>query len=209
MEIIEGKIDLHIHSTFSDGEDEPKVLGAIAEQERMEAIAIADHDTIAGLKEYMKYAKSFDVEIIPAIEFGVKDDAHRGLREVHILGYFIDYKNRSLNRTLNRLNKYKADWLYFQIEKMNGNGIKINAEEVIEAAGSAVPRRPHIWSVLEKNNRNSISREGFFNRTAFGGDLHTKKSFEITLEKAVELIKRREEFPFLRIRGIMILRRFL
>lgn len=197
MEIIEGKIDLHTHSVFSDGENEPEELGAIAERERVEAFAIADHDTVSGFREYLKYAKNFDAETVPAIELGIKDDARRGLKEVHILGYFIDCKNKSLNRTLNMLNKSKSDWLPVQVEKLNRNGIRIDAEDVIEAAGSAVPRRPHIWRAIEKNEQNAIQEGEFFRRTSFGGDLYAKKSFEITLEDSVSLIKKAGGIPVL------------
>lgn len=190
------KIDLHTHTNHSDGELSPKELVLLAKNKGLKAIAIADHDTVSAVKECLSL-KNNGLEIIPAIEIGIKNEEERQLKEVHVLGYFIDIENKNLYKSLDMLNKSKRRWLHKQIEILNRNGIIVNEEDVKKIAGLSVPRRPHIWKAIEENKQNKIPREDFFNRTAFGGEFYVEKDFEITLEGSVELIKKADGIPVL------------
>lgn len=81
-----GNVDLHIHSTFSDGTNTPQELIHLAEQAGLSAVALCDHNTVAGLPEFMAAAENSHVEGIPGIEFSTD---YRG-RELHILGLFVE-----------------------------------------------------------------------------------------------------------------------
>ncbi len=182
------KIDLHAHTSRSDGSLSPKELVMLAKEKGLEAIAITDHDTVSGLKEGAASGKEFGVEVVHGVEIGIKNEEERKLAEIHILGYFIDCENKNLLDILEKLNDAKRIWLAKQINALNGIGLEISAEEVKSIAGLATPSRPHVWKILEKRNPNKILREDFFNRTKAGGDLFVKKDFELPLEDCINLI---------------------
>lgn len=182
------KIDLHMHTNHSDGSLSPSELVMLAKEKGLEVIAITDHDTFSEIKECILCANRFGIDVIPGVEIGIKNEEKKGLREIHILGYFIDYKNRKLLSVLEKLNEAKRDWLAKQIKRLNEIGLKIGAEEVKIMACPAVPSRPHVWKCVEKNNRNKISKDDFFNRTKAGGDIFVRKDFELPLEDCIKII---------------------
>ena len=80
-------IDLHTHSTASDGTLSPEALVELAAERGLSAIALTDHDTVAGVAPAQERGKSLSVEVVPAVELGASLD---GVGEIHLLGYFID-----------------------------------------------------------------------------------------------------------------------
>lgn len=194
---MEKLIDLHVHTNHSDGTLSPMQVVELAARKHLKAIAITDHDAVSGYMEYEGYKKDFGVEVVPGIEIGIKNEAGRSLEEVHILGYFIDYEDGRLLDVIDALNDAKEKWLNDQVKVLNEHGLKISVEEVKAVAGTATARRPHVWKVLSKNNPDKIAVEEFFKKTSFGGDLHVKKSFDITLEDCIKLIKQTKGIPVL------------
>ena len=95
------KIDLHMHTTASDGALSSKEIINLAIQKDMKAIAITDHNSISGIKEALEYSKDKDIEVVPGIEIRCKFE---DCPEVHIIGLFIDYKNEVLLDLLNQKN---------------------------------------------------------------------------------------------------------
>ena len=93
-------IDLHTHSNCSDGSMTPTELVAHAAERGLKAIALSDHDTVAGIDEALEAGKRYGVEIVPAIEFSVQSDT-----ETHILGFYIDHKSQILSEALENINK--------------------------------------------------------------------------------------------------------
>jgi hypothetical protein len=190
------RIDLHTHTNHSDGTFSPKKLLTEAKKKGLKAIAITDHDTLSGFKEILNY-KITEIEVIPGIEIGVKSEEERNLVEVHMLGYLINCNDKKFLNVLDKLNEAKITWLYNQVKVLNEAGFKITVKEVKKIAGTAVPRRPHVFKVIEKNNPGKISREDFFKRTSFGGDLYVKRKFELKLEECIKLIKKADGIPVL------------
>jgi len=94
-------IDLHCHTTASDGLLTPHDLIIRAKKEGIKVLAIADHDTVAGIEEAMFAAKENDISLIPAIELSL--DFPTG--DLHLLGYGIDYNNKNF---INRIQKLKS-----------------------------------------------------------------------------------------------------
>ncbi|MFZ3076961.1 MAG: PHP domain-containing protein [Candidatus Aenigmatarchaeota archaeon] len=182
------KIDLHTHTNRSDGSLSPKELVMLAKEKGLEAIAVTDHDTVSALKECISCGSGLGVDVIPGVEVGIKNEEKRKLAEIHILGYFIDCKNKKLLSILEKLNEAKRVWLTKHIKKLNEIGLEVSAEEVKIMAGLAVPSRPHVWKVVEKHNGNKISRDDFFSRTKAGGDLFVRKDFELPLEDCIKII---------------------
>ena len=83
------KVDLHVHSTYSDGTNTPAELIELAKEEDLSAIALTDHDTLDGIPDALNAAKNEPLQLIPGVELSTNFNN----TEVHIVGLFIDYKN--------------------------------------------------------------------------------------------------------------------
>jgi len=97
-------IDLQCHTTASDGQLTPAELVNLAVKKKLKAIAITDHDTINGIDEALKAARGKNIEIVPGVEISCDD---KWFIDTHILGLFIDYKNKALNSLLKKSQKYR------------------------------------------------------------------------------------------------------
>ena len=152
-------IDLHIHSTFSDGTLSPSRLVALAKAKRLTAISITDHDTMEGVDEAIRAGQNVDLEVVPGIEIS----AVFGQLHVHLLGYYIDQKDRKLRSTLEEIQSARV-WRNTKIiEKLQEQGVPVTLEEVDQKSTVGQTGRPHIAQVLmEKGVVTSIDQA--FNR---------------------------------------------
>jgi 3',5'-nucleoside bisphosphate phosphatase len=180
-------VDLHLHSSYSDGLHPPSELVRMAAERGVRAIAIADHDSVEGIDEAMAAGESLGVEIIPAVELSV---SFRGYRDVHLLGFLIDHHDPLFAARLEEFRKGRDDRGRAILERINARLSwekkgSIAYEEVLEVAGGAVGR-PHIARVmLAKGLSRSI--EEAFNR--YLGPCNVPK-FHISVADAVEEVKR-------------------
>jgi len=140
-------IDLHVHSTASDGSLHPADLVYAAADSGLKTLAITDHDTIDGLDEAYIVAQRTDIEIIPGVEISVLND----FIDLHILGLYIDYTNLNLIRSLKYLQYIRLKRNNGIIKKMNKLGIKVTMEELKVLAGSHHIGRSHFAEFLLKN----------------------------------------------------------
>ncbi len=182
-------IDLHLHTTASDGTLTPSELVARAAERGLSAIAITDHDTIGGVREGIEAADGVGIEVISGVEIGIAHDPSRHLVEVDILGYFIDPEHPELVEALDLLQKAKNDKLFKQLAVLAQNGYEIESGEVLMHAAGDTVRRPHIWKVLRAHYP-ELRAEVFFDNTSFGGDWHVSRDFSLTLEATVDIIER-------------------
>src|SRR3954451_729538 len=131
--------DLHTHTTASDGLTEPFELIDLARDAGLQAIAICDHDTVAGLTEILRNPPS-DLLVIPAIEMG----ATVGHEDVHVLGYFIDPDSSVLAASLVWLQEQRVARVKRFCDRLSTLGLPITFEDVkAKATGEAIGR-PHI-----------------------------------------------------------------
>ncbi len=142
-------VDLHLHSTFSDGVRTPTELVAMAKGLGLKAIALADHDTVAGIDEALAAGAEVGVEVLPALEFSV---AYGSFKDVHLLGYLLDHRDRQLQDILKEFRdrrEARGDAIINRInEKLATEGRKpISSAEAAALAGGALGR-PHIAQVL-------------------------------------------------------------
>ncbi len=180
-------IDLHLHTTASDGTLSPSELVARARGRGLSAIAVTDHDTIGGVEEGVRAGAGAGLEVVCGVEIGIAHEPERGLVEVDILGYLIDPRHERLVGALAALQEAKNSKLHMQVEVLADNGYPIEESEILsEAAGDTV-RRPHIWKVLHRHHP-SLRPDEFFDRTSFGGEWHVSKTFSLPLEESVDLI---------------------
>jgi predicted metal-dependent phosphoesterase TrpH len=139
-----GYVDLHLHTTASDGVKSPSDLVRYAKTRGLQAIAITDHDTIEGLKEGFEEGEKISFEVIPGIEIS----AEHSPGSMHLLGYFIDSSHPLLKHRLEYLQKARAERNPKMVEKLNRLGVNITYEEVLEASGKGQVGRPHFAQVL-------------------------------------------------------------
>ena len=137
-------IDLHCHTRSSDGEDKPSDLVAKALQKGLSAIAVTDHDTMAGIPAALAAAKGTSLEIVPGIEFST---FHMG-REVHILSFFLPFDNHRLNSFLADLTRQREERGRKMIERLNAIGYDLTYAEAAAIADGAPIMSPHIARAL-------------------------------------------------------------
>ncbi len=150
-------IDLHIHSTASDGSFSPKELVRLAKEKGLSAIALTDHDTVAGNKEVMITGKKLDLEVISGIELS----AYFEKGTLHILGYFVDYEDKNFLRKISILQQARAERNPKIIKKLQKLGIPIDYQEVVDISGGGQVGRPHIAQVLIKKGIVNNFNEAF------------------------------------------------
>lgn len=187
------EVDLHLHSTASDGRFSPAELVHKALERGLTVIALADHDSVDGISPALEAARAFpQIRVIPAVELNT--DVPQG--EAHILGYFIDYSNHELKTTLEKMRRSRWERAQGMIAKLRGLGININWQRVKEIAGSSTIGRPHIaLAMLEKGYITSI-REAFSQYIGRDGPAHVERK-KITPLKATELVLRTNGLPVL------------
>ncbi|MCD8192198.1 MAG: PHP domain-containing protein [Oscillospiraceae bacterium] len=138
------RIDLHVHTTASDGTLTPAAVTARARGLGLAAIAITDHDTVEGVAEAMRAGKELGVEVVPGIELSCY---YRG-REVHVLGYFIDIASASLAETIRAVTENRKARNYIIAERMAADGLPVSIDELKRRFPHTVIGRPHFAEVL-------------------------------------------------------------
>lgn len=137
-------IDLHCHSTFSDGTDTPEELVALAEQGGLSALALTDHDTVVGLERFMAAGEHSPVGTVAGIELS----AEFGSTPLHILGYGFDFQCPELLQALEWVREGRNDRNFQMLEKLNALGYKLSMDAVRAQAGGGVIGRPHFAAAL-------------------------------------------------------------
>jgi hypothetical protein len=177
-------IDLHVHSTFSDGTLTPTELAAKAKQLNLSAMALTDHDTVAGVPEIVEAGKAEGIEIIPGVELSTFYDK----TEVHIVGLYIDYTDETFKKELEaqRMNRHNRN---IQIcEKFNELGIKLDYEEMQKKYADSVITRAHFADYLLEKGYISSRNEAFERYIGSNGPCYIPRK-KITPAQAITLIK--------------------
>jgi 3',5'-nucleoside bisphosphate phosphatase len=142
------KADLHTHTYYSDGKFSPEILVRKAKDCGLHSISVTDHDNVDGIDEATGAGKEFNVEVIPGVELSSEC---RG-NEVHVLGYFMDYKSPKLQEHLLEFRKKRKIRAEKIVEKLNELHIPLKMDDVMEQVrNSASIGRPHIaYAMVEK-----------------------------------------------------------
>ncbi|MFO7727473.1 MAG: PHP domain-containing protein [Desulfonatronovibrio sp.] len=177
------EIDLHTHSTASDGTYTPFELVRLARNINLKAIALTDHDTTGGLNEALNAANEMDMEVIPGCELSVE---FQGV--MHIVGLWLEPDAPRLNRSLLELRNKRNARNEIIIEKLQGHGIAITYEEVRNLAGDASIGRPHICRILMNKGAVSSVQEAFDRYLGPGGKAYVPKE-KFNPEKAISILK--------------------
>ncbi len=134
------KIELHCHSTASDGTLTPEELVNRALREGLEALAITDHDTTAAFEPARRAAAGFRLEMIPAVEINCEE----GDRDVHILGYYLDPASAPLQEALHELRRSRLRRLEEILVRLEELGVPVRQERVLRFAQGQSVGRPHV-----------------------------------------------------------------
>jgi predicted metal-dependent phosphoesterase TrpH len=165
------KIDLHMHTTFSDGFYSPQELVEKAKSSGLDVISITDHDNIKGIKEATEIGRESGIEVIPGVEIS----SEIGSREIHILGYFFDPDNEELEHYLNFFREERVKRASRIVKRLNNLGFEITLEQVLDKAKNSAVGRPHIANVMLENKIVSSYFEAFNKYIGNGGPAYEKK----------------------------------
>lgn len=146
-------IDLHVHTTASDGTLTPAEVVELAAKKHLAAISITDHDTVDGIAAGIAAAAEYNIEVIPGIELSCAYDK----REIHILGYYINYTDSGLLSCLRELKEIRSNRNEQIAEKFREHGIPVSIEEMKQRYPDAILTRAHFASfIYEKGFAGSI-----------------------------------------------------
>jgi len=183
-----GRVDLHVHSTASDGRLTPAEVIREAAERGLVYIALADHDSVDGIAAAKAAAQRLlHLAVIPAIE--ISTDIPQG--EVHILGYFIDYTDPQLLAKLDDFKNSRRRRAQAMVAKLDGLGVHIDWQRVLELAGASTIGRPHIaQAMLEKDYVPSF-KEAFDEYLGHGKPAYVEREKMLPAEAVAIIVKAR------------------
>lgn len=172
--------DLHVHTTYSDGDFTPIEVAWAASRKGLKAIAITDHDECRGALELK--GKDIGIDVISGIEIAAKYEG-----EVHVLGLLIDCDNAQLSCHIKKTLELRAQRAEGILAKLNSSGIRVSYEDVKKEFGSGALGRPHIAAALVKNGYAGSSNEAFNKYLSKHGEFYVPYE-KIDIRGAVKLI---------------------
>ncbi|MBR4901314.1 MAG: PHP domain-containing protein [Victivallales bacterium] len=152
-------IDLHCHSTASDGTVPPEELPLLARKAGLTALALTDHDTVNGVETFLDAAKNVpDVRCIPGIELACRLESGE---HCHIVGLFVDYRNDTLQRLCNQIVEWREERNRCMLEKLSELGMPLDYETLKARHGDTVVGRPHIAEEMVNRGYCKTIRDAF------------------------------------------------
>jgi predicted metal-dependent phosphoesterase TrpH len=186
------RVDLHLHSTASDGRLSPSELVAMALEGGLLAIAITDHDTTVGIDEALEAARGTELELIPGVEISC-DVPHQ---EVHILGYYIDHHDPILEKRLSTFRQARLQRARGMLRKLAALGLPLEWETVAELAGGGSVGRPHIAQAMVRKGYVASPEQAFDLYIGRNGPAYVER-YKLKPVDAVSLIKEARGLPVL------------
>lgn len=178
------KIDLHVHTTASDGTMSPKEVVSLATMLGLKAIALTDHDTMAGLQEAGEAAELMGISVVPGIEISGE---YQG-KEVHVLGYFLDPEAQMLKDYIQWVGQSRKTRNEKILEKLQKKGYDITLEQLEEKFPGATLGRPHIAQRLVELGAVSSVKEAFRRYLDTGRSCYVPRQY-IPFADGVKLIR--------------------
>jgi predicted metal-dependent phosphoesterase TrpH len=183
-----GRVDLHVHSTASDGRLSPAEVIEEAAEKGLVYIALADHDSVNGIAAAQAAAKRFPgLSVIPAIE--ISTDIPEG--EVHILGYFIDYTDAELLTKLDDFKNSRLRRAKQMVAKLEALGVPVEWRRVLELAGTSIIGRPHIAQAMMEKGHVSSFKEAFDQYLGHGKPAYVERDKMLPAEAVALIVKAR------------------
>ncbi len=177
-------IDLHVHTTASDGALSPTEVVEAALRARLKAIAVTDHDTVDGLDEALAAGRRLGLEVVPGVEFSVIFDAPGFM---HLLGLFIDHRRPVLAGPLKAVSDGREDRNRRILAKLNELGLEVTMAEVLAISGGGQTGRPHIGQALVDRGYAADLDEAMANWLKRGAPAYQNR-YKLEAGRAIELI---------------------
>lgn len=178
------RVDLHTHTTASDGQLTPAALVALAAERGITTVGITDHDTTAGLDEAIEAGRALGVEVVPGIELSTAVDAG----EVHILGYFVAYRDAALHAALATFRQRRIERARAIVARLQAHGLAISFDDVLALAGGGTVSRAHIARLLTQRGYTASVDDAFDRYLARGRVAYVPHDRPIP-EEAVRLVR--------------------
>jgi predicted metal-dependent phosphoesterase TrpH len=185
-------LDLHTHSTASDGRLSPGKLVEKSAAVGLEVIALTDHDTVAGLDEAWAAARTLQVTFIPGVEIST---THSG-GECHILGYFLDYRSPALQELLQQFRESRLTRGHDMVKRLAELGLPLSWQRVQELTQGGTITRAHVAEALLEAKLVSTRQEAFDRYIGHGRPAYISR-FKLMPEEAVRLIRQVHGIPVL------------
>ena len=196
--MLRGTIDLHIHTTCSDGQDSPEEIVKEYFQSGYTTISITDHDSVNGVIRGIEAAKEFPIELIPGIELSSVQDVY----DIHILGYYIDYHDSEFRKRIAFFKEKRKERAEEIVWNLNCLGLDIQLETVLRIAHGAPVGRPHIAEALLSEELTNTYNEAFVRYIGDQGPAYVPK-YKVTPSEAIELILKSGGIPSLAHPGVL------
>lgn len=184
-------IDLHIHSTFSDGTMSPSQLVNRAKKKKISVLSLTDHDTLDGLEDFSRACLKHGVKGIRGVELSARFET-----TLHILGYRIGNDTSVLEEKLAVLRSHRNERNKRILEKLVAQGIEINLEELLEEAGGDVIARPHFARILVRKGYSSDLPAAFRDFLARGASAYVDR-VRLSPEECIDAIIQSGGLPVL------------
>ncbi len=185
-------IDLHVHSTDSDGEKTPEELIDEAIEKGITTLAITDHDTINAMEKGIEYSKNKNINFIPGVEI----NARIKVGQMHMLGLGIKRDLGKLRKKLDILKQSRDSRNLKFIEKLNELGFEISLEELQEISGSDIIGKPH-FAKLFLNKRYINDEKEMFSKYFDSKEFREIKNFSYEPEEVIKMILEAGGIPIL------------
>ena len=186
-----GVVDLHTHTTASDGKLTPTQLVQLAKKVGLVAVAITDHDTVEGIEEALQAGRRFGIEVVPGIELSTRYED----KDIHILGYFIDHRDREFRDALKRFQNIRLERAKRMVEKLKELGIEISIEDVLRFAKNAASiGRPHVAQAIVSRGYAHDIQDAFDKFIAHDRPAYVPK-FKLNTLDGIEFIRRAGGVP--------------
>ncbi|MGB9552954.1 MAG: PHP domain-containing protein [bacterium] len=182
-------IDLHTHSTASDGSLSPSELVLEAKMSGVTVLGLTDHDTLSGVEEAQEKARELGVEFVPGIEFSTEVEES----EIHILGYHLN-PSPDLSSMLERLRESRMERIHLMLKKLQALKIEIDLRDVIKETKDGVYGRPQVAIALVRKGYVSSVEEAFQKYLGMGKPAYVPH-FKISPWEAIELIREARGIP--------------
>ncbi len=177
-------IDLHTHTTASDGTLAPEALVDLAAEKGLSAIAVTDHDTVAGIPPALERGAQRAVTVIPGVELGAR---WAGSGQMHILGYSLDHRSPRLLERLAWLRARRRERGEEIVKRLQATGVKLSWDRVLKLAGVGSVGRPHVARALIESGQVRDIAEAF-DRYLSPGRPGFAEKIQFTSREAIKLI---------------------
>ncbi|MDD4956749.1 MAG: PHP domain-containing protein [Candidatus Omnitrophica bacterium] len=187
-----GRVDLHVHTNYSDGVLSPEDVVKNALNKGLSAVAITDHDCVDGIDECMEAARGTGLEIVPGVEIS----ASSGDNEIHILGYFVAWKNAAFRKAVKKIQENRLVRMGKMLDLLREKGVNISTDSVMGEIKRGSAGRLHIARALVSEKMVENIRDAFDKYIGKNGPCYVRYE-RFTYEEAIALISSSGGIPVL------------